>query len=636
MIAGIDPGLYASTLIDGAITGSIFALLAMGIVAVYRTTRTLNLAQGGMATMGAYLFITLREHSVPTLLALPVVVAVGAAVGLGVGQLIGWPLRRASATVKLVASLGILLVVQSVSAMSFGVQSRPSPPLVSRHIIDVAGVTVVTDGLVVLVIAAAVALLLNRLFVRTRLGLQMRAVAVDPIAAALQGIDVRFVTVASWTVGAVLAFGAGALLGPILVDVQPYLLTLIALQALSATLVGRLDSLTGALIGGLIVGEVVTFSQFWFPQTSGNNSIALFGFVLLLLLIQRRGALVGGVVTAVRRSLRWSRPLSLGLLILGLFAPAIFGKGDLVSVTASLVFAIAALSVVIVTGWAGQTSLAQVTFMGVGAVTYARLTVDAGLPMYFAIPLAVLAAAVLSVVIGLPALRLRGIYLAIATLAFAEVIQDAVISNNSLSGSANGFFVARPVLGPLDLTPDRTLYYFLLGMLVACCLFVAWLRRTSFGRQLMALSDTEVGAAARGINLTVAKLAAFGVSAALAGLAGCLYVMVVTSVAPASFNPLQSIFLLGAVVLLGQESVVAAVAAGVLYAYVPTFLVEHLTNVFGDRAAQLPNLLVGVGLLALLVGREYLPEIAERLPRLPRNLLSHGGGATEALGDATA
>jgi branched-chain amino acid transport system permease protein len=274
--------------------------------------------------------------------------------------------------------------------------------------------------------------------------------------------------------------------------------------------------------------------------------------------------------------------------------------------------------------------------MGVGAVTYARLTVDAGLPMYFAIPLAVLAAAVLSVVIGLPALRLRGIYLAIATLAFAEVIQDAVISNNSLSGSANGFFVARPVLGPLDLTPDRTLYYFLLGVLVACCLFVAWLRRTSFGRQLMALSDTEVGAAARGINLTVAKLAAFGVSAALAGLAGCLYVMVVTSVAPASFNPLQSIFLLGAVVLLGQESVVAAVAAGVLYAYVPTFLVEHLTNVFGDRAAQLPNLLVGVGLLALLVGREYLPEIAERLPRLPRNLLSRGGGATEALGDATA
>src|SRR5260221_429837 len=158
--------------------------------------------------------------------------------------------------------------------------------------------------------------------------LAMGIVAVDPVAAALQGIDVRFVTVASWTIGAVLAFGAGALLGPILVDVQPYLLTLIALQALSATLVGRLDSLTGALIGGLIVGEVVTFSQFWFPQTSGNNSIALFGFVLLLLLIQRRGALVGGGVTAGRRSLRWGRPLSLGLLILGLFAPAIFGKGD--------------------------------------------------------------------------------------------------------------------------------------------------------------------------------------------------------------------------------------------------------------------------------------------------------------------
>ena len=636
MIASLDAGLYGSTVIDGAISGAIYALLAVGIVAVYRTTRTLNLAQGGMATMGAYLFIALRERGVPTVLALPIVVLIGAAVGLGIGQVIGWPLRRVSPTVKLVASLGILLVVQSVSAMSFGVSSRPSPPLVSRHIIDIGGVTVVSDGLVVLVIAAATALLLNRLFVTTRLGLQMRAVAVDPIAAALQGIDVRFVTVASWTLGAVLAFGAGALLGPILVDVQPYLLTLIALQALSATLVGRLDSLTGALVGGLIVGEVVTFAQFWFPETSGNTSIALFGFVLLLLLVQRRGALTGGIAATVRRSLRWTPQLSVGLLVLGLIAPAIVGKGDLVSVSASLVFAIAALSVVIVTGWAGQTSLAQVTFMGVGALAYARLTVDAGMPMYFAIPIAVLAAAALSVVIGLPALRLRGIYLAIATLAFAEVIQDAVITNDRFSGSNNGFFVARPVLGPLDLTPDRTLYYFLLGVLVTCCLLVALMRRSSFGRRLVALSDSEVGAAARGIDLTVAKLTAFGVSAALAGLAGCLYVMVVTSVAPASFNPLQSIFLLGAVVLLGQESVLAAVAAGVLYAYVPTFLVEHLTNVFGGRAAQLPNLIVGVGLLALLVGREYLPEIAERLPRLPLGILTRGGTTTETLGDATA
>ena len=149
---------------------------------------------------------------------------------------------------------------------------------------------------------------------------------------------------------------------------------------------GRLDSLTGALVGGLIVGEVVTFSQFWFPETTGNNSIALFGFVLLLLLVQRRGALAGGIASVVRRSMRWTPQLSVGLLVLGLLAPAIFGKGDLVSVSASLVFAIAALSVVIVTGWAGQTSLAQVTFMGVGAVAYARLTVDAGMPMYFAIP----------------------------------------------------------------------------------------------------------------------------------------------------------------------------------------------------------------------------------------------------------
>jgi ABC-type branched-subunit amino acid transport system permease subunit len=303
----------------------------------------------------------------------------------------------------------------------------------------------------------------------------------------------------------------------------------------------------------------------------------------------------------------------------------------------ALIFAIAALSVVVITGWTGQTSLAQVTFMGVGAFVAARLMAPAvGLPLYLAAPVAVLAAAAVSVVVGLPALRLRGVYLAVVTLGFAQVMQDAVFNNATLTGSQNGVNVARPVLGRLDLSSEHTLYYLLLGVLVGCCLLVAGVRRSSLGRRMIALRTTEVGASVRGIDLVSTKLMAFSLSAALAGLAGVLYALELQSVGPAPFNPLQSIFLLGAVVLLGQESVVAAVAAGVLYAYVPTFLVEHLTNVFGDRAAQLPNLLVGVGLLALLVGREYLPEIAERLPRLPRNLLSRGGGATEALGDATA
>lgn len=283
---------YATDAVLGLIQGAVYGLLAMGVVAIYRTTRTLNLAQGGMATLGAFTYIALREHGVATPVAVITVVALGAAVGLGVGQLIGWPLRRANPTVKLVSSLGVLLVVQSLVAIIFGNVPRSAPPLVSPDSVSALGITVPVDGLVVLAIAAASAVLLNRLLTSTRLGLHMRAVAADPEVAALQGVDVRLVTVGSWMLGVAIALGGGILLGPVIRTVAPFLLTLIALQALGATLLGRIDSLPGALLGGLILGELVTFAQELFPGTQGNGDIAVFVFILAVLLLQRRGGLV--------------------------------------------------------------------------------------------------------------------------------------------------------------------------------------------------------------------------------------------------------------------------------------------------------------------------------------------------------
>jgi branched-chain amino acid transport system permease protein len=301
-------------------------------------------------------------------------------------------------------------------------------------------------------------------------------------------------------------------------------------------------------------------------------------------------------------------------VVVAAWLPATLGSARLLSMSLSLVFAIAALSVVVITGWTGQTSLAQVTFMGVGAFVLARLMAPGvGLPLYLAAPVAVLAAALVSVVIGLPALRLRGVYLAIVTLGFAQVMQDAVFNNATLTGSQNGLVVTRPVLGRLDLSGEHTLYYLLLGVLVGCCLLVAAVRRSSVGRRMISLRTTEVGASARGINLVSTKLLAFSLSAALAGLAGVLYALQIQSVGPAPFNPLQSIFLLGLVVIAGQRTIAAALAAGLLYGWMPFELTRHFTDsTFGPNAT---NLVAGVGLLLVLVGREQLAGLAGRLPR---------------------
>lgn len=287
-----SPSVYFSDVVDGLIEGSLFALLAMGVVTIYRTTRTLNLAQGGMATLGAFSYIALREHQVPTPLAVVIVLALGAAIGMGIGQLVGWPLRNASPTVKLVASLGIMLLVQSLLGIIFGNVPRPALPLVSADSTSFLGIKVSRDGLLVLGISLLTAFLLNRLFTATRVGLHMRAVAADPEVAALQGVNVRLITIGSWTLGVTIALGAGILLGPIVQVVAPFLLTLIALQALGATLIGRIESLGGALVGGLILGELVTFAQEFFPTTQGNQDMAIFLFIVAVLLMQRSGSLV--------------------------------------------------------------------------------------------------------------------------------------------------------------------------------------------------------------------------------------------------------------------------------------------------------------------------------------------------------
>jgi branched-chain amino acid transport system permease protein len=286
----IGPGALLHDAVDGVISGSVFGILAMGVVVIYRTTRTLNLAQGGMATLGAFAFIVLREHNVPTPVAAITVVLLGALIGAVIGGLIAWPLRRATPTTKLVASLGILLVVQSLVAMTFGNVPRTAPALLSGGSVSLLGVRVSVDGLVVIAVCAVTAFGMSRLFSGTRLGLHMRAVAADPEAAALQGVRVWRVTMASWMLGVAIALGAGVLIGPVVLVVAPFLLTLIALQALAATLVGHIDSLRGALIGGLVLGELVTFAQVSLPTLPGNADLAIVLFILVVLL-RRRGGL---------------------------------------------------------------------------------------------------------------------------------------------------------------------------------------------------------------------------------------------------------------------------------------------------------------------------------------------------------
>ena len=323
------------------------------------------------------------------------------------------------------------------------------------------------------------------------------------------------------------------------------------------------------------------------------------------------------------------------LLAFGLVMPSVLSTSQMVSASLGVIFAIAGLSVLVITGWTGQTSLAQVSFMGVGAYVTGRLvSPDVGAPLLLAAPASMAAAAAVSVFVGLPALRLRGIYLAIVTLAFAQVLEDAVFNNQAITGSQDGLYVPRPSIGALDLSSDRTLYYVCIAVLCLACVVVAAVRRSSFGRSMMSLNTTEVGASVRGIGLTGVKLLAFAFSASLAGLAGALLAIEIQSVGPASFNPIQSIFLLGLVVMLGRQTILGAALAGILYGAMP----PALTRLFSDSTVgpNASNLVVGAGILVVLIGRQYLLTANRHLPARLMGLIQRGDVSSEVLRDVPA
>lgn len=300
--------------------------------------------------------------------------------------------------------------------------------------------------------------------------------------------------------------------------------------------------------------------------------------------------------------------IAAGVAAAAIAAPWMLGASGLLVATLGLAYAVAALSLVVLTGWAGQVSLGQVSFMGVGAFVTARLMDPSiGVPLWAAVPIAIFAAALASLLIGIPAVRLRGVHLAVVTIAFAQVMQSAVFSNRALTGSGNGLQLARPAFGPLDFASDRTTYFVLLGTLVVTCASVALLRRSEAGRRIMALRSHPAVVGARGIDVARTMLTAVVVSAALAGFAGCLLALALQSTGPASFNPLQSVMLLALVVVCGPRSIASAVAAGMLFGALPSLLARLLGDTLGG---PLTNLLAGGVLLASLLVRERLRDVA--------------------------
>lgn len=533
--------------VQGMVIGGLTSLIAFGLALIYRSNRIINFAQGDLGGVPASLAVLLvLGPGVNYFLAVPIGLAAAIALGAVVEFLLirrFFKATRLILTVVTIGISGILALCATLLPRAFGL-TRPPSEFTSPFDFEFNIGTVVFRGnevlamLTVPVVIAALA----AFFRYTNIGIAVRASAESADRAALLGVPVKGIQTIVWVIATVLAFVAiflragivglplGSVLGPT-----------ILIRALTAGVLGRMEKLPTIFVASLALGIIESSILF----TRGDPLLAdgvLFLIVLGALLFQRRGAVgrVDGEVSnwqaamdsrPVPRELlplpevRWGmRAGAAFLAVVFLLAPLALNEARTNLLGVILVFVMLGLSLVILTGWAGQVSLGQVAFLAIGAAVAGYLTSTRGWDISLAIFAAGLAGALAAMVIGLPALRIQGLFLAVVTLAFALATSSYLLNPEFIRWLPTDRIPRPPLFGRVDIASEDRYYYFSLAATLLIVAMVRGLKRSRTGRVLLAVRENPRAAQSYGVNATAAKLLAFAFSGFIAAFAGGVFV----------------------------------------------------------------------------------------------------------------
>jgi ABC-type branched-subunit amino acid transport system ATPase component/ABC-type branched-subunit amino acid transport system permease subunit len=509
--------------------GSVYAIVGLSIILVYRSSGVLNFSAGSVSAVAAYLYYDLTAvHSWPKVPALVVTLLAGALLGAATHQFVMSRLRTASTLAKLIASLGILTVIQALIELRWGANPLFAESLLPEGTVEFTpALNIAADRIWLIGICAVLTVGLAALYSKTSFGRATSAVAQNRRAAASLGWSTNVIELANWTISGALSALAGVLLAPI-VGLQVATLTLLVVPALASALIGGFSSFGLTAAGALLIGVLeAETAKYVAPHVTGAASSVPFLVIILVVVAGGRARPARGDLPTRLPGLGTGRvpPVLTTIGILVGVAIIVFGPGGAsVAMGTSATAALMVLSVIVVTGYAGQLSLGQWAIAGMGAWAAARL-VDASLPFWLAAPLGVLAAVPVGLLVALPALRTRGVNLAVTTLGLALVVQAMVLQNSDLTGGADGLRVGSPSLFGISLDPIEHRERFALLCLVSfvlVALVVANVRRGQVGRRLVAVRSNEAAAASLGIGVYGAKLYAFALASAIAAVAGIL------------------------------------------------------------------------------------------------------------------
>ena len=662
---------FFATFPPGLVTGAVYALLAMGLVLIYKATRVPNFAYGAMATFVAFfqynlvtgqkryafnhnlLYLHLHLHFQPRLnfwLAMPVSLILSGLLGLVVERVVIRPFAKAPTVTLIIVTLALAGVLAALTQQIFGAKDLI---VANRNAIfprtvafRVAGVNVSWEQTGVILLVVGLALVVFVFFRFTATGLAIRASATDRDVSSLLGVSSRQLSVVSWLGGSMVAGLAGIALASLIVSSNPDLLLVLTIKGFAAAIVAGMVSFPIAVTAGFAIGLVEEITRHYFPGTAGSPELVTLGAVIVILSLRPRWIFKGirddqdsgvtgasgagdsalarridpaeafrvfkaaipttGRLADVMRVAKWVVPVTLAALAVGfplLPLPSFWAF----PANLTLIYLLVILSFVVVIGWLGQISVAQGAFIAVGGAG----TVIAANTLHLPFPLPVLGAIVLSIpasiLIGLPALRLRGLHLVIATLAFGLAAQTAIVPR---------FSASTRVHLPSYLGSDHVKYEVSLA-LTALAFLLCWrISRTRVGRSFHALRDSETVATAYGIRPVRTKLTGFVVSGGIAALAGSLLTYQLGSVNTLYGSVAFSISWLSWSVVAGITSIAGPVIGALLFGLYPEL---SKSAVSASNISFIPEIVAGVLTIVIMA---INPEGLASMGRFVRSRIS--------------
>ena len=581
----------------GLVYGAAYAIAASGLVLTYSTTRVFNIAHGAFGMVLAFLFwdFSVRQ-GLPTWLALILVLFVVApAIGFFVQRFVTRGLGDAPISVGLVVTVGMFVALIGVAQQIWPPAARTVTPFFNGHKVSIFGVVVTYHQLLIVILSAVVAGGLYLVLNHTRIGTAMRASVDNPDLLKLYGGRPELVSSLAWALGISLAALAGILLAPE-IGLKYYDLTLLVISAYAAAMLGRLTSLPKTFLGAMLLGLMGSYSVGYLPSTTimiGVRAVVptLFLFAVLLILpqAQLRVGQIKGLVSAPVPRTRLTLGWGAGLIGVVALMSLSWKDSNLLLVGTAATYGIVMLSLVLLTGYGGHVSLAQFTFAGVGALTYAKLDQ----PNLWGVLLTVLITAGVGALVALPVIRLTGLYLALATLAFAQLMDKLVFQADFAFHYGGTLQAQRLSLFGLHVDDLGSYVVLMTCFLVATSLLVLTLRRGRLGRLLIALRDSQAACATLGLDMRWFRVGLFAGSAGIAGLAGALYAGLRGSIGSSDFTFDKSLLVLLVAVVWGVTSVSGATVGGIFLTLLYYFQAKN------PALAGLGFAVVGFGAVAL-------------------------------------